>query len=248
MDRGKIAEILNAYRSIEGMMLEESAAIWCILLEEQHASWSFDGLTSGGYLEIGVFKGKSASILASFSDQYQNDFYVIDPVIEESTITNLNKFDPDIRFVQRRSELVLYSDLHREHLRSMSFIHIDGMHTFSALTNDLQLCEDMLADFGILCIDDFHTDLYPQLPAAIYRYLYLGHSDLSIFLLGFNKVYLCRNEAKRHYYNFVRDHLINRLAAFDLKLSLVKTDRNDFFDAFAVVPFTGDKHFGDPFR
>lgn len=248
MDKDRIAELLTTFRSIEGMMLDESAALWCILLEVQHASWSFDGLTSGDYLEIGVFKGKSASILAAFSEDFHNNFYIIDPVIADNTIANLQDINPAIKFIKSRSEQMLYSGLHRDHLRSMAFTHIDGMHTFAALTNDLRLCEDLLSDFGILCIDDFHTDLYPQLPAAIYRYLYQGHSDLAIFLLGFNKIYLCRNEAKRYYYNWTRDNIVQRLRDLNYNLSLVKTDRHEFFDAFAIVPFTGDKHFGDPFR
>src|ERR1044071_3334833 len=59
--------ILERQRTIAGYFLDESAAIWCFLLQEQHVTWSWEGLTSGDYLEIGVFKGKSASVLAEYA-------------------------------------------------------------------------------------------------------------------------------------------------------------------------------------
>src|SRR6266481_1018796 len=55
--------VIERQRSIEGYLLDESAAIWCFLLQEQQKTWSWDGLSAGDYLEIGAFKGKSASIL-----------------------------------------------------------------------------------------------------------------------------------------------------------------------------------------
>jgi hypothetical protein len=182
------------------------------------------------------------------SSLYTNKLYLIDPVLEPSTVQRLKSLSDKAEFLMVKSETLAHSSFHRERTRSVAFAHVDGMHTFSALTSDLRLCEDILADFGMLCADDFHTDLYPQLPAALYRYLYSGHSDLSIFLVGFNKVYLCRNEAKRYFFNWVRDNLIDGLLELGYRTTLVKTDRHDLFDAFAVVPFTGDKHFGDPSR
>jgi hypothetical protein len=68
-----VRAIIERQREIEGSLLEESAAIWCFLLQKRR-TWSWDGLGRGDYLEIGAFKGKSASILAAFTRAWGNAF------------------------------------------------------------------------------------------------------------------------------------------------------------------------------
>jgi hypothetical protein len=118
------------------------------------------------------------------------------------------------------------------------------MHRFSAVISDLQVCETLLANFGIISVDDFHTDLFPQIPAAVYKYLYSGVSDLCIFLVGLNKAYLCRNIAKKYYREFSGKQLLPSLEALGQRLTLVKTDRNDSFDAFGIAGFYENRIFG----
>jgi hypothetical protein len=110
--------------------------------------------------------------------------------------------------------------------------------------SDLQLCEAVLADYGILSVDDFHTDLFPQIPAAVYKYPYSGVSDLCIFLVGLNKAYLCRNGAKKYFLQFAGTELLPWLEELGYKLTLVKTDRNDSFDAFGIAWFYEQRLYG----
>jgi len=240
--------ILNTQRGIDGYLLEQSAAVWCVLLDWQHGTWTWQDLSKGDYLEIGVFKGKSASILAGFSTAYSNRLFLVDPAVDLRTKDTLNSLCNAVTFVEHRSEKLRHSEFLAKHVRSIAFGHIDGLHSFSAVTNDLELFEDLLDDFGILSVDDFHTDLYPQVPAAVYRHLYSGQSDLSIFLVGFNKAYLCRNAAKRYYASMVRDNLLDSLRLLDHSLTLVKTDRHDLFDSFSIGPFMGEPYHGDRYR
>ena len=103
----------------------------------------------------------------------------------------------------------------------------------------------MLADFGIIAVDDFHSDgLFPQISAAVYKYLFSGVSDLCIFLVGFNKAYLCRNCAKKYFMEFSRKRLLPELENLGQKVSLVKTDRNDAFDAFSITSFFENRLYG----
>lgn len=242
-----INAVLETQRSIDGMLLEVSAAKWCVLLKWQHATWDWSGVESADYLEIGTYKGKSASILAHFCEEYGNKLTIVDPEIRAEAISNLGGISSSIDFIEQRSEQLRFSDYHKGNIRNLAFIHVDGMHTHSAVVSDLTVCEELLSDYGIICLDDFHTDLYPQIPAATYHYLSSGISDLSIFSLGFNKAYLCRNTAKPHYMRCVGDYMIYALEELGHRVTIVKTDRNDAFDAYSFVPFQGESKFGDHF-
>ncbi|HEY3638478.1 MAG TPA: class I SAM-dependent methyltransferase [Rhizomicrobium sp.] len=239
------SRVIGMQREIDGSMLEESAAIWYQLLRAQHATWKWNGLTAGDYLEIGVLNGKSASVLANFSSAYGNSLTIIDPEIRPQTRKRLDGISPRLRYIESASETLIHSNFLADNRRSIAFAHIDGMHRFSAVISDLSLCEALLSNFGIISVDDFHTDLFPQIPAAVYKYLYSGPADLSIFLVGMNKAYLCRNIAKRYFMEFARNQLLPGLRALGYKLTLVKTDRNDAFDAFAISAFFEGDAFGN---
>ena len=231
--------ILERQRTIDGYFLDESAAIWCFLLQEQHVTWSWEGLTSGDYLEIGVFKGKSASVLAEYARAFGNALVAVDPVILPETRATLDAIGARVEYLPIRSEHLMTHDYVRRHARGVAFAHIDGMHRFAAVQGDLRACEELLSDFGVIAVDDFHTDLYPQIPAAVYRYLYSGVSDLSMFLVGFNKVYLCRNVAKAFFKKVVYERALTVLKDLGYTVSLVKTDRHDAFDAYSLTPWQG---------
>ncbi len=237
-------QILEKQRSIPGSFLEESAAVWCVLLKAQHGTWTWQGLTPGDYVEIGVLHGKSASVLAGFSKAYGNSLTIIDPSIAAETRQRLDAISPRVSYVENPSEQMLHSEFCRSNARRMAFAHIDGMHRFSNVIADLQLCETMLATYGIIAVDDFHTDLFPQVPAAVYKYLYSGVSDLCLFLVGLNKAYMCRNAAKKYFMQFSGVQLLPALEALGQKLTLVKTDRNDSFDAFGIAHFWDQRMYG----
>ena len=237
--------VLNTQRTIAGSLLEESAAVWCVLLQAQHATWSWRGLSPGDYLEIGVLHGKSASVLACLGHEYGNTLTIVDPKIHEETKRTLNSLSSQIHYIETVSEKLPQSEFYAANRRQIAFAHIDGMHRFSSVISDLQVCEALLADFGIISVDDFHTDLFPQIPAAVYKYLYSGVSDLCIFLVGLNKAYLCRNIAKKYYRELSGKQLLPSLEALGQRLTLVKTDRNDSFDAFGIAGFYESRIFGN---
>ena len=238
--------VLETQRNIPGYMSEESAAVWYVLLQAQHETWSWQGRsTSGDYLEIGVWHGKSASVLASFSNIYGNALTVIDPQILPETRQRLNAISPRVSYINSVSEELPKIEFYKKNLHRIAFAHIDGSHRFSAVISDLRICESMLANFGIITVDDFHTDLFPQIPAAVYKYVYSGVSDLCVFLVGLNKAYLCRNIAKKYFMQFSGTELLPALEKIGQKLTLAKTDRNDSFDAFGIAGFFEKRLYGN---
>lgn len=238
--------VLETQRNIPGYMAEGSAAVWCVLLRAQHETWLSGGrAASGDYLEIGVFNGKSASVLANFSKAYGNRLAIVDPQILPKTKETLDAISPRVKYIESRSEELQASGFYANNRRRIAFAHIDGLHRFSVVISDLRTCEGLLADFGIIAIDDFHSDgLFPQVSAAVYKYLFSGVSDLSIFLVGFNKAYLCRNCAKSHFMQVSRAQLLPELETLGQKVTLAKTDRNDAFDAFTITSFFENRLYG----
>jgi hypothetical protein len=240
------SRVLETQQNIPGYMLEGSAAVWYVLLQAQHETWTWkDRATSGDYLEIGVWKGKSASVLASFSNLYGNALTVVDTQILPETRQTLDALSPRVNYMNAASEDLAQTPFSAKNARRIAFAHIDGSHRFASVISDLRVCESLVSNFGIVAVDDFHTDLFPQIPAAVYKYLYSGTSDLCVFLVGLNKAYLCRNIAKKYYMQFSATELLPALEKIGQKLTLAKTDRNDSFDAFAITWFFDNRLYGD---
>ncbi len=240
----RFAEPMSLQRGIDGMLLEQSAAIWCHLLDAQESTWPWSGVEHGAYLEIGTYKGKSASILAYFAARNGARVTIVDPEVTGEARNVLNASGAKFDLIEDRSEYLRVTPFFSSSFRRISWAHIDGMHSYAAVLSDLAVCEDLIGDFGVICIDDFHTDLYPQIPAAVYAHL-SSNTDLSLFLVGFNKAYLCRNGAKPYFHQYVRDSLIWGLEDMGYDLSLVKTDRHDRFDAYSITPlFNGERRYG----
>lgn len=240
-------EVLELQRGTEGMMMEVTASAWCALIEAQHAAWSWGEGGQKNYFEIGTFKGKSACMLAWFSSKYGNQLTVMDPCLDKKTKEFLLGIS-NVSFIEDRSEFLAMSSFQRANLRSIGFCHIDGMHTFSAVQSDIAACESMLSDFGIMCLDDIFTELYPQVTAAMFDYLALAITDLVPFLVGFNKAYLCRSVAFPYYQAYAEKNLVHALREMGHRVSVIKTDSNSRFDAVALAVEQDSVYFGECFR
>lgn len=88
---------------------------------------------------------------------------------------------------------------------SLDFIHVDGDHTFEAVSADLAFCERYLSEDGLLICDDWRHPYFPGVTAAIFSFLSV--SDFRCVTLTANKAYL----AKKSRAKFMRDNLANLL-------------------------------------
>ena len=77
--------------------------------------------------------------------------------------TNLGPLTKEeVHYIKQKSVELNRSPELMRHRRSFRWIHIDGEHTGQAVANDLAIAHDLLADDGIICIDDFFSPAYPQ--------------------------------------------------------------------------------------
>lgn len=217
--------------STEGMLSEFSMAVMDCLLALQ------DDLAVGGHLlEIGVFKGRSAMLLAHRARPGERLVLVdIEPYLDQA---KLGAIFPGFEFVQCGSEdfphrFAGYADLKR----ACRVVHIDSSHGFRATLHELEMAETLLADRGIIILDDFTNLNYSQIIAATYKYLYSGKSDLMMFLVTEEKGYLCRRGDFEVHAGYVLARIVSDMAVRGMPdVCLARTDIDPEYRAIHLRP------------
>jgi len=225
---------------IEGFLANTSIAVWDALMAYQESRY-----VTGHLGEIGVYKGKSATILARHQ-RANEELWLIDfsNFLDEAK-TNLSPLARhDIRYIKQKSvEIFRHPEL-AQHRRTFRWFHIDGEHTGQAVATDLALAHDLLADDGIICIDDFLNPAYPQITAATFAFLQANRYDLTMFACGYNKGYLARPTYARHYLTMIRDTLATELTARGVNdFTLWKTAPSQDYDCWGIHFRYGDRDY-----
>lgn len=172
---------------MEGYFADQSAALFDIFLQMQHHL-----NVRGHMLEIGVYKGRSAAMSAQHL-RPDEKFFLID--CSNHLDDAKRNLDPLLQgrgvYHKQRSALMTPESIGLR-LRSARWVHIDGGHTGNDVVTDIELCEKLLSDDGVMVLDDFFNPMYPQLTEAVYSYLAQNRYKLTMFLVGYNKAYLSR--------------------------------------------------------
>jgi hypothetical protein len=112
------------------------------------------------------------------------------------------------------------------------FIHIDASHQFASTLHELAIADQLIAEDGLVALDDFTNLDYSQNIAAIYKYLYTTRTKLTPILVTNEKAYLCRRNAFSYYGNFVLHHAVAEMADRMIDAALARTDRHPEYRAF----------------
>ena len=224
---------LQRYRSefgdVEGFFVPEAQAAWDFLLGCQN-----DMRVPGSFVEIGVWKGKSA-YLGALHCSKENRIGLVDIQDIGSVSERIKALNgAAVSTFIGKSIAFAQSSIVRE-LGPARWFHIDGDHTGYATTTDLATATSMLGDQGISVVDDFFNPRYPQLTGAVYHWLF-ANSDLKMFLCGGNKAYICRAEHYALYEGLVRKFLAQHLRAAGVSVTLSKTSFAHDGGCFAIEP------------
>jgi len=190
----------------------------------------------GAILEFGVYKGRSAMLVAH--RVRPGEPFVLVDVAPYVDLPSIREVAPQAVFVECASEAFpeTYPG-YRELEGACRFIHVDSSHTFETTTAELAMAERLLAPGGLLVLDDFTNLDYPQVAAATYRYLYTSGSGLMIFLIAGVKAYLCRREDFPRYGDYVLRRLMDEMALRAAPgLCLARTDLHPEHRAFHLRP------------
>jgi hypothetical protein len=234
-DLQRYRRYLAEFGSVEGWFTEGAIATWDVLLAHQTAQgWT------GDLLEIGVLRGKSASLMALHARPAET-VVLVDPALRRQAVDLVHEAHPGQNvLVRRRSdEIVEHPDITSRRHR-LRWIHIDGEHSGPAVTNDLSLAAELLSHEGIICLDDFLAPAYPQITRAAFAYLE-HNPDLHLFLVGYRKGFICHRDMSMQYMSFVRDRLVPeyRRRGF-ADYTLCKTNEPSDMNCFGVVERRGD--------
>lgn len=213
--------------SVDGMLSPFSMAAMDSLLAFQGEQ----GI-KGDMVELGVFRGRSAVIMASRTSPEETlhlydraDYFDRDALARTGTTLSFNI----------RDTFSLSAHSFRE--CGVRFCHIDTGHSFDATLHEIGLADHMLASNGILCLDDFTNLDYSQVLAATYKYLFTAETDLKIFMVTSEKAYLCRQPAFQLYAGAVLDSMIARMAERGIsQVCIARTDDTPSYGAFNLRP------------
>lgn len=217
---------------IHGWCLPEALATWDAFL-----CWQKKQNIVGNYLEIGVWRGKTAAMLLRHADLEKEKIVLIDLKIQKDELQkNLAKVSPTFNNVSFH-ELSSWGLQHNEIAGApFKWIHIDGKHTGDAVYNDLKIADKFLSHNGIVCIDDFFEIQYPQISQAVFRYLDNNPYSFAFFLCGYKKAYLARVEFVKNYLDFCYKELVSALEERGALVTLSKTSYISDLNCFSTVP------------
>ncbi len=195
-----VERLWSASASLPGWFRREAAHLLG-LLDYAHES---EGI-QGDLFEIGVFHGKSTVLLAGMVDPKHETLGVCDSFqfrtpdgVEprEVFLKNFHKVFPGAAFLRvyaKRS-----GELTRDEIGTCRLIHIDGAHSLTAVTADLQKASDCIDPRGVIVLDDAFRGTWPGVTEAIIRFLD-NDSRFSPLIIGFGKMALVPVEARGLY-------------------------------------------------
>lgn len=174
-------------------------------------------------LEIGSFHGKSTVVLAQALVDFGRDLKVfsVDPHLGqlshqqkvspsyEAFLTNLKTFGlkPKVVLIQKKSE-----DAVKDWYRKLSLIHIDGLHDFISVKNDLLNWYPFLAPGGVITCHDAFGPAHPDVTRAVLTLL-TSTPVKKAGIVG-SEVYICKGRP-----NFWQKAAVLKIILF-LSLSL----------------------------
>lgn len=230
--------ILN---SIDGWFSPASHAFFDIFLNYQK-----NNNVSGNLGEIGVWKGKSSSVLCKHLVSEEHAF-LIDPFLDEKKEDVLrhidrvcNKIPDNVHLLNYYSEKISKSRLLSEYYATFRFFHIDGCHTGENVYCDMGFANRLLDDRGILVVDDYFNYSYPQITEALYSYLIHNPYHFKLFLGAYNKAYLCRPKYYSYYYEYVLNNLQKEMVSRNVLVTINKTSSIGDSMTLSVTGFLPD--------
>lgn len=229
--------ILEDFDKIQGMMNRLAGASFLSVLHEQKRL----GI-KGDLVEFGVYKGKSAFILANCTVPDETLALVDIKILPE--VADIKKLLPDVQ-IHEKSSIKFFNSrkLSKTFENKVRFLHVDGSHTFDNVTEDLEIAEALVSENGLVVLDDFLNPHYPQVQAATYRHLYVGNSRFSVFLIGDNKAFLCNKNHHGRWLTYSTKAFADDLEAIGYPVMLSRTDSNTLFDATFFRGRKPDDHY-----
>jgi len=222
--------------AIPGWFTFHSYCVWRALLDHQVG-------IDGDMFEIGVWRGRSASVLASYrkADEkiYLCDLRLDLPAVE-SAIRSVD-LEPTnlVPLSGPSSDLPSKLDFQAMH-DSVRWCHIDGEHTGTVVYRELEIANRIVNTDGIVVIDDFFSPRYPANTTEVIRYIEKNPFHFRLLAVGFNKGYLCRPESLPRYMDYMASGMSQALERYGAVCTIFKTTGPWDTDAVGITKYVPD--------
>jgi hypothetical protein len=207
MDESAIRYSQRGNKAVEGWLSPFSARYILKLSELQD-----ENKIAGAAVEIGVHHGR-LFILLHLAGSRQRDM-AIDVFDDQNLnkdrsgrgnksifVENIKRHGGDlnkIEILQKSSLLVTPEEIISRVGKAILF-SVDGGHTAECAFSDLRLADAALHDDGVVVLDDFFNEYWPEVCLGASEYLNSPESRLRPFALTPGKMYLCSVERNEFY-------------------------------------------------
>ena len=213
----------NSTKTVAGYFRDEAAMTFDLLLD-----WQNNNLILGSCVEMGVWHGKSAGLIALHSQDTK--FHMVDIAanrlhskIEHTfNLLELSLSDKNYNLHDMASQNILQDEQLSKQYRCSRFIHIDGLHDGPTTYNDIKIADFLCSEKGIVVIDDFFSPAFPNVTEAFYRYVSLHPYSFTLFMVGGRKGFLARPEFVGQYRKLIYDKLLDYLEENNFEMTLHK--------------------------
>jgi hypothetical protein len=202
------AYVKRGHRAVSGWLDETAIAMLRALSQQQEQAG-----VSGGICEIGIHHGRlfillhllsTASERCAAYDLFELQAQNIDGSglgDKEAFRNNLRKHGCDTSriAIKSRNSLEMQADEVLGDVGPVRLFSIDGGHTAEITANDMALADAVLADGGIVILDDFFNEAWPGVSEGASRYLASPQSRLVPVGIGGNKFIFARNGSADRY-------------------------------------------------
>jgi predicted O-methyltransferase YrrM len=155
--------------NVQGFITPRSVRAIKSILEYQERS-----SITGSIAEIGTFRGKTFIGLAAAAkgDERVIGVDIFPDDVHQSIVGSINsELGEDQRkrvfLAKRDSSTIEFWEWSRLIVQKARFVHVDGNHTNAAVKYDIMLGASHLASGGVVLIDDFLHDWYPDVTEGI---------------------------------------------------------------------------------
>lgn len=208
MDRTILNRYLEIRDKMNGWITPGAAELfaWVDRIQKQ------EGII-GNLFEIGVHHGKTAILLAYMADSRSEQLGVCDVFgMAEKNVTGSGRGDKEIflshfrsyvgdtsflRIFEKPSDELLLDEIGTGY----RFFHVDGGHSAEEVFGDLCLAEAALSERGIIAVDDYFNEAWPDVSAGVSRFMIERPARLVPVAVGFNKVLFTKPSEQQWYLN-----------------------------------------------
>jgi predicted O-methyltransferase YrrM len=224
--------------AVPGWFMFQSYCVWRALLDRQASA-----KVAGDLFEIGVWRGRSASVLANYRKDGEK-LYLCDLRLDQKAVEGSIRstgIEPAgiVGLSGPSADLPAKLDFKTLH-QSVRWLHIDGEHTGTAVYRELEFANRIVGPEGIVVVDDFFSPRYPANTTEVVRYMEKNPFHFRLLAVGFNKGYLCRPEALPSYMEFMADGMSAALLGYGAKTTIFKTTGPWDTDAVGITDYVDD--------